>query len=123
MTYKDLEVFLSSNNMSAIEFSRKTGISPQILTNAKKRGGHFSGQTMAKIHDAITYKDSDSSENPFSLKQTFELQQILSVPISESSFDITKDEMELIERFRKADESTKDVIVRLLAFASTQEGD
>lgn len=123
MTYKDLEVFLTSNNMSAIEFSRKTGISPQILTNAKKRGGHFSGQTMAKIHDAITYKDSDTLENPFSLKQTFELQQILSVPISESSFDITKDEMELIEKFRKADSSTKDVIVRLLAFASTQKGD
>lgn len=116
MTYKDLEEFLILNNMSPMEFSKKTGISPQILTNAKKRGGHFSGQTLAKIHNAITYK-SDSGENLFSLKQTFELQQLLSVPALESSITLTKEEIELIDQYRNADEDTKDMIVRLLAYA------
>lgn len=117
MTYKDLEDFLVSNNMSAMDFSRKTGVSPQILTNAKKRGGHFSGQTVAKISNAITYKLSDSNENLFSLKQTLELQQLLSVPIHESGFELSADEIDLISQWRNADEESRKMIMRILAFS------
>lgn len=38
-----------------------------------------------------------------------------------SNFDLTKDEIDLIKKFRQADSSTQDVIIRLLAFASEQE--
>lgn len=39
----------------------------------------------------------------------------------ESSFSVSSFERELIEKYRNADASTKDVIVRLLSFAVDQE--
>lgn len=119
MTYKDLEEFLLSNNMSPMEFSKKTGISPQIFTNAKKRGGHFSGQTLAKIQNAITYK-SPSGDNLFTLKQTFELQQLLSVPIQDSS-NFSQEELDLIDKYRSVSDEVKNMIVQLLAYAVSKE--
>lgn len=42
---------------------------------------------------------------------------------SSTNINITNEEYELIKQFRKADASTKDVIVRLLAFAASQESE
>lgn len=120
MTYKDLEEFLISNNMSPMEFSKKTGISPQIFTNAKKRGGHFSGQTLAKIQNAISYKSS-SGDNLFSLKQTFELQQLLSVPVQDSSSNFSQEELDLIDKYRSVSNEVKNMVVQLLAYAVSKE--
>lgn len=49
MTYDELILELENRNISRTEFCEKADISPQVLTNAKKRGGNFSATTQNKI--------------------------------------------------------------------------
>lgn len=91
MTYKELEMYLQENNISKMDFCRETGISPQILTNAKSRGGHFSATTMEKM-------------NAFLNKGKIEVESL------------TEHEQELINIYRTLDEESKRELVIMLAY-------
>lgn len=53
MTYNDLIPIMVQKNLSPIQFATEVGITPQVMSNAKKRGGHFSAATMKKINDYL----------------------------------------------------------------------
>lgn len=95
MTYNELEMYLNEKGISKMDFCRETGISPQIITNAKNRGGHFSATTMQKMESFIN-KDKINSN------------------------DISHDEAQLIETYRSLDEESKRQLVLMLAFLKDQ---
>lgn len=96
MTYKDLEEYLNNKGISKMNFCRETGISPQILTNAKNRGGHFSASTMQKMEN---FFNRDKIENN----------------------DLSSIESELISTFRTATDEEKRMIVEMLAFFKSKK--
>lgn len=49
MTYDELKKILDSRDLTAMDFCKLSNVSPQAISNAKRRGGHFSGATMEKI--------------------------------------------------------------------------
>lgn len=91
MTYKELEAYLDSKGISKMDFCRETGISPQILTNAKNRGGHFSATTMQKMQPFID--ENKIKEN-----------------------DLSNEETQIINAIRKLDEESKRQLILMLAF-------
>ena len=96
MTYKELEVFLKEKGISKMDFCRETGISPQIITNAKNRGGHFSATTMNKMESFMSnYEIKDNS--------------------------LIEDETELIKTIRNLDEEYKRQLVLMAAFYKSQQ--
>lgn len=94
MTYDDLMRILSRKKMSPMEFCRQTGITPQTITNAKSRGGHFSAITMEKMKDLV----SDDIE-----------------------ITLSEQEKDLITEFRTASEDTRRKVIEMLAFFKSQE--
>lgn len=95
MTYKELEVFLNEKGISKMDFCRETGISPQILTNAKNRGGHFSASTMNKMDIFLNKNKIDNDL-------------------------LNKDELDLLETYRNLDDESKRQLVLMLAFLKDQ---
>lgn len=89
MTYEDLRKILDKKNMNVMDFSKVTGISPQVICNAKKRGNHFSATTMQKMETFLSGDHIDSNE-------------------------LNDDETKLIAAWRDADESTRQMIIKLL---------
>lgn len=95
MTYKDLEQYLANKGISKMEFCRETGISPQIITNAKNRGGHFSATTMQKMENFLN-KDKIINDS------------------------LLSDEIDLIKSYRDLNEEQKRQLVLMLAFFKDQ---
>ena len=91
MTYKELEAYLDNKGISKMDFCRETGISPQILTNAKNRGGHFSATTMQKMQPFID--ENKIKEN-----------------------DLSNEETQIINAIRNLDEESKRQLILMLAF-------
>ena len=96
MTYKELEMYLEEIGISKMDFCRETGISPQIITNAKNRGGHFSASTMQKM-EAFMNKGKVEADS------------------------LTKEENDLIKSFRELDEESQRQLILMIAFLKSQK--
>lgn len=60
MTYDELELKLNELGLKKANMCKEVGISPQILTNAKSRGGHFSAATESKIKTFFSNHEAPS---------------------------------------------------------------
>lgn len=98
MTFEDLLPILNERGISPMQFAQEVGISPQVITNAKKRGTHFSAATMGKI---TKYLEKDK--------------------IAET--DLTNKEMDLLKSWRSLDEEHQRMIVEMIAFYKSKKQD
>ena len=136
MTYERYAEIRDSVGMKDFDVSKASGIGSSTFSDWKNGRSNPKEAKLMKIADAlgVTYAymiGMESEPNPATAALEYnisyndenggkaEFSKFLHQ--TSSNFDLTKDEFELIKKFRQADDSTKDVIIRLLAFASEQE--
>lgn len=106
--YERFYNLLELKGISKNEFCKCANVRPSALSNWASRG------TMPSADLALSISKVLNVSVDYVLGNS-------DIPNYEINSGYTLDEMSLIDRYRKADSLTKDMIVRLLAFAIEQE--
>lgn len=118
MTYLQLEALLEELCISQSSFCKETGISRQILTNAKSRGGHFSAATENKMKEFFEnigiwkYKD-----------YIFDMDSINRNSNSDDKIDISYTAYEMAKQFDSLDPEHQRMIIEMIAFYKSKKQD
>lgn len=118
MTYNQLEILLSEVNIPISLFCKKAGISRQVITNSKSRGGHFSATTENKIKvffESIgcwKYKD-----------YIIDMNSINGNNDSDDRLDISYKAYEFAKQFDALSEEEQRMLVEMLAFYKSKRKD
>lgn len=139
MTYENYCFFRDSKGLKDSDVARNANIPASTFSDWKKGKSSPKEAKLRKIAEAlgVTYAYLMGWENT-SDPSTAALEHIINVnnenggssemaqllynqTVKPAAIELTHDEIVLIEKYRRADDTTKDMIVRLLAYASIMD--
>lgn len=124
MDYKRYAEIRNSVGMKDFDVSKASGIGSSTFSDWKNGRSNPKEPKLRKIADAlgVPYAEFIGYEQMVSDFQNDKVVPVIDQAIvSPAANDVTKEELELLHKYREADSLTRDMIVRLLAFASEQE--
>lgn len=124
MDYKRYAEIRNSVGMKDFDVSKASGIGSSTFSDWKNGRSNPKEPKLRKIADAlgVPYAEFIGYEQMVSDFQNDKVVPVIDQAIvSPAANDVTKEELELLHKYREADSLTRDMIVRLLAFASDQE--